>query len=276
MLNSYRMQLSTIMKTKVFVFSCILVYLFVYANFFTNLFMNFGKDVLELSHPAMISLLSEYSMFGIYFMLSYPFLVILPSGFSLYMDVNSQEQMYIISKMGAKRYWYGKMAAVFSATFIVFFLPLMTEILLYIVSVPFKALGNPMNLSPYDAGYIEGLEKYYLVPGEIYVMSPYLYILIYIIRFSVWSGIFSCFINLISTWKIHNKLFLFIPCYVILMATALLKKEWSFFYIANYVEYFQAFSYVTEKNLLWPVIMGGMITFIVIRLSIMIKKDCLL
>jgi len=57
----------------------------------------------------------------------FPFVSIIPAGFSLFGDIKTGRETYWIYRVGRKKYYMTKAVAVFVSTFICFFIPLLFE-----------------------------------------------------------------------------------------------------------------------------------------------------
>jgi hypothetical protein len=222
-LQSTKMQIKSILHQKgVFVALCIL-FLFVFLNFFSNVYKYNGKDIIDMYFPMKLLLLSDISgALSFYFFQYFPLLVILPAGFSYLNDRDSREIYYIQSRVGIKAYYKGKISAVFLVNFFVFTIPFLLEMLLNCIAFPIQATGDLSNIDVYEEVYIKVVERYFF--HNIYVVNPYLYTFLFILFFGILSGILIVFINAISMFpRIKYKILLFLPIYLLFNGFGLLK-----------------------------------------------------
>lgn len=97
-------------------------------TFISNVLEYQGMDIAEMYHPMKLMLLSynrvneDADMTGLLIQL-YPFLVVLPAGFSLSKEYQLGEQVYLSARLGNRAYKWCKVLAAFLATAIVFSVP---------------------------------------------------------------------------------------------------------------------------------------------------------
>lgn len=97
--------------------------IFVICNYISNVLTYNGYDILEMYEPVKLLLLSDENVnspVGFYFMQIYPFIVVLPAGFSLSVDKQSNTMLFLCSRVGNRNYFIGKIIAAFFAALIIF------------------------------------------------------------------------------------------------------------------------------------------------------------
>lgn len=213
-------QVKLMLEKKSAVLVCGLIMVSVLMNYFRNVFQYQGRDLLEMYHPMTLGLFSEmgtqYPEFT-YITLLFPFLVVLAAGMSYFEDHASGEELFLVSRVGKKQYYFGKVFAVFIATFIIFTLPLFLEMILDMIAFPSGAEGNPDNITIYDTIYTDRINNYFWT--DLYLTSKYLYVIFRIVLLGVVSGLLAAFTAALSYLNIFKfRVFLFLPVYVLLYA----------------------------------------------------------
>ncbi|MCI5621665.1 MAG: hypothetical protein MR355_08930 [Lachnospiraceae bacterium] len=154
----------------------------------------------------------------------YPFLVVIPAGFSLMKERQSGQEVYLIARMGRKKYLWSKMLAVFGATAFIFTVPFFLEIVLNCLSFPLGAGGDLSNLHYFSEEYAQIVDNY-LMTG-LFLKSPYLYAVIGVLIFGCVSGLLGVFTMAISSvWKVKYSVFLFLPVVILLNVTIILNNR---------------------------------------------------
>ncbi len=217
--ESIRSQMNIIFRRKTAMITFYIMIIFVICNYISNVLTYNGYDILEMYEPVKLLLLSDENVnspFGFYFMQIYPFIVVLPAGFSLSVDKQSNTMLFLCSRVGNRNYFIGKIIAAFFAALIIFFIPLSLEVILNYFSFPKEAMGNLYNLGVYSQNYIDIVKSYPF--SQIYVTHPYIYVIGWSILFGVAAGMLNVITIAVSTFRIPYKVLLFLPVYFILNA----------------------------------------------------------
>ena len=255
LIKSIKMQMTVLLKRK----STIIMYFFmlflVLYNFFKNIITYYGFDIMRLFHPMKVGIMSDYNAIGFYFTEFYPLLVIIPAAFSFLIDRNSKEFVFIQSRVGKRNYYWGKLISVFLITFLVFTIPLFIEFILNCVAFPLSATGDPTAASLYDLGYIDSVRRYFF--SSLYIFSPYLYNLFFIIVFGTFSGILATFVTAISTFKFMKfRIMIFIPVYMLLYIFTVIGTTFKgISFSTNYFNYLRMYNGVNKSGLAYFVFM---------------------
>lgn len=102
------MQLQVIWERKIAVIMFFLLFCLVLMNYFNNVMTYRGTDIVDMYHPMKLLTLSNYSKYYFYFLQYYPFLVVIPAGFSLFADKRLNQYIFIKSRVGVRNYYIGK------------------------------------------------------------------------------------------------------------------------------------------------------------------------
>lgn len=189
-------------------------------NFLENVIRFRGMDVVVMYHPMKLLTLSynKTNYRGDIMMMLvtiYPFLAVLPAGFSYAKEQQTGEEVYLTARLGKKNYMFGKLWASFFATVIVFFIPFFLEILANCLSFPMKAQNDFYNMSIYSAGYAEKVHRY--IGDGLYIFSPVLYAAAGTLFFCIMTGIMGMLTVAVSfCFRVKFRLLLFLPVYLLL------------------------------------------------------------
>ena len=217
------------------IFSCLLLWIFVIANFFTNVWKYKGYDVTGLINPVrMLLLSSESGGWHFYFMQLYPILVVLPAGFSLWNDFVCGNHILQITRCGKKSYYISKVVSTFCVTFHSFFLPLISELVWTVIAFPINMYGNTYGVNAYDSMYISMVKKYPLYP--LFVKYPLIYTVLWILFFSMISGCIAVFAMSLAVYIRRFKVALLLPVYVLLYGMAYFRRMFALPFSTNYFE----------------------------------------
>jgi hypothetical protein len=192
----------------------------VLGNFFYNVFEFQGRDVIEMYQPMRLLLLSydqsNYRADRLMMLIQLcPILFVIPAGFHFAQEYQIKQDIMMITRIGRFTYNMSKMIAVFLATFLVFSVPFLIEIVLNCISFPIEAIGNMANADFYNPEYIAIVNNYVL--KQIFLTSPYLYTVIGTLFWGIVSGLLGMFTMAVSTIvKFQYRIILFLPVFLLL------------------------------------------------------------
>ncbi|MBR3917615.1 MAG: hypothetical protein IKJ59_02625 [Clostridia bacterium] len=207
-------QCKIIYKQKLFLITVFIIYVFIIINYARNVKEFYGADVSAIIHPMKMTLLNTYGKWGFYFMQYVPLILVLPASFSFMNDKSNDTKVYLSAKFGVKNYYYGKLVAVFTMTFLAFFIPLVFEYILNIVTFPIQAVGDRSNLTTFDNTYNDKETRYLFF--KLWRFNPYIYFFVFIAMFSFVMASFSTFVVSTTMFQIIKfKILAFLPAYSI-------------------------------------------------------------
>ncbi|MDD2213273.1 MAG: hypothetical protein PHR21_01845 [Oscillospiraceae bacterium] len=263
--------LKTILLKKGWLLVLSLLFILVFINYSLNLKQYAGRDVLTMYDPMKMLLISQWSSLNAFMMQLYPILVVLPAGFTLFQDRHSGMRLYWLSREGASRYYLETAAAAFTATFLTFTLPLLTEVLLNILAFPWQADGDPSGSSSYLGNL--GLEARNYLYFPVYYRSSFAYVVVVILMFGLISGILSVFSSVWSFVFPKYQVLLIIPVYVILFVLSNLKVILGLDVSTNYAGYINAFDPSVKSKLGFATIVLLLLSLSCLALGKKIKED---
>lgn len=275
LLSSIKYQIKVSLNRRMFKIILVGLCGVVLINYFRNLYIYYGGDIVDLYHPMKLLLLAEdSSILKYYFLQCYPFLIVFPAAFSYMSDKKTGEINFLITRFGNRSYYTGKMISVFIVTFFAFSVPFLLEALLNRCVYPMNALGDLSNFGPYDEIYLEGVSNYFL--PQFYCWSPELYAVFFIIIFGVFSGVLSVFVLAISMFEPKYRILLLLPAYLLLVGVALTGQK-----IApgsdsfNYYYFLSIFHNGPKNGLFLLSFIIVIVLFSVIIVCKKSRKDCL-
>lgn len=197
-------------------------------NYLKNVLEFQGMDITRMYHPMKLLALSYNRINNdadttILVTMLYPLLVTLAAGMSYVKEQQTQEEIFLITRLGQRRYMLSKLFSVFLATTIVFCIPFLTEMAMNCISFPMKAQGDLTNLSIYSEEYAGMVYRYQA--GELYIVSPVLYAVLGIFIFGIFSGLLAAFATAVSlVFRVKYRVLLFLPAYLLLNATTFINQ----------------------------------------------------
>ena len=216
MFRVVRIRFSVIVSSWNSIVLWIILCVMVCANYCMNCNANMGIHyITEMYDPIKMITISDWSKVGSILMYVYPLLVVFPTATLFYSERASKINIYLRSRYGNKKYYYGSAIAVFLATLFMFSTPFILEVLLVkLTSSPFST-KDPSNI-PYFVS-ISNNESLFL--RNVFIHTPFLYALIMSIRLGLISAIFALFNYSFSTNpKIKFKMITMVPLMLFLYA----------------------------------------------------------
>ncbi len=272
MWNAVKMQMQVLLSRKSTLFSYFFMHVLVFANFIMNIKAYYGYDVSQMYNANKILLLADgSSIVGYYFMLFYPFFLVLPAAFSYMADAQSREIVFIQARSARRVYYIGKAAAVFLVTFLVFVIPLLLELVLNAAAFP-NAMGDPYHNDVFTPSYNEVIQRWFF--WKLWVKNQYAYIVLWCICFGAISGILAVFAMAVSTFRWFKfKIFIFIPVYAFFWILAALGQFCGIEVSAYYADYLRMFDISIKSWGSVPLLMAAVLFFSIMILVFKARKD---
>lgn len=274
-------QTKLLLKRKNSIFTlCILLWMII-GNYLENIIAFQGYDVSGMYEPMKLMILStnkvNYSAnYILVFVMIYPLIVSLPSGMSYIDERMTGMEIYILSRIGKKKYLFSKIMASFIVTFIIFSLPFFIDLCMHIISFPIDGKCDLTNLSIYSNEYQKIVNNY--IMATLYRKHDILYAIIAILFVAVCSGIMGILTLSISLLiKVKYKIFLLLPLFIIINSTIYIERlgiklPWS----TKWFDYLLLHNDANKKLIYFIIIMGS---FIITELAFCIisyKKETIL
>lgn len=214
MYRLFKSQLKNIFLTKSYKIMMFIIWGCIVCVYIMNVKDYYGYELSQMQSYVEISSISSgrYALTRI-IAIVFPFVSIIPAGFSLFGDIKTGRETYWIYRVGRKKYYMTKAVAVFVSTFICFFIPLLFENIINYITFPANVHGNRYFCSLYSREY-KTIVKYMFF--NIYFKHPFIYQLIMIIIFSGIAAMLG-FVTAASSCIINKfAAFLFLPCYLLI------------------------------------------------------------
>lgn len=220
LIRTTRSQIGFLLRQKEAVLTLWVLMLLMLANFVQNCQMFQGQDMLELAHTTKMGLLSwsraNYSAdLALLFQQLYPLLVVCPAGFVLAKERGTQEHILMITRMGSGTYYFSKLLSAFVVTAVVFAVPFLAEIALHVIAFSTRPMGDLTNWSYYSEEYIELVRNYTF--SDLFVRSPYLYAVVKVLLFGLFSGLLGAFgVAVSALYRVKYRITVFLPTFLLL------------------------------------------------------------
>ncbi len=279
MIRSIRTHTGRILRTIPAQITFFILLGFALYNFIHNVIANADVQyVSQMIDPLKLLTLSDLSdmqrpssQAGYFLMLLYPILVSFPIVSSWIADKSSGNVSYIEARTGRTKFWFGKLIAVFLATFIIFALPFFLELLLNTICFDLSSDGDANH-------FIDDLssEMKYFLP-RLWAESRYLYVVVMLVLWGAASGVLGCFAFACSTFPFMRfRILNFLPVYVLLYSGLVIQGVFCRGTVLFYVFLFRMFfiSY-TQKvdHLLNFLIMAGVLLVSVLIIFFRSRRD---
>lgn len=220
LVRTTRSQISFLLRQKEAILTFCVLMLLVLANFVDNCQEYQGFDVMALAHTTKMGLLSwnragYKADLSMVFLQLYPLLVVCPAGFVLAKERGTQEHVLMITHMGSGTYYFNKLLSAFVVTAVVFAIPFLTEIVLHVIAFSTRPMGDLSNWSYYSEEYIELVRNYMF--SDLFVRSPYLYAVVKVLLFGLFSGLMGAFgVAVSALYRVKYRITVFLPTFLLL------------------------------------------------------------
>lgn len=270
-----RYQTIFLLKQREAVAAFLLLIWFIIGNYLGNVSAFRGMDVTQMYYPLKLMTLSYNRVYynadiTTLFIMLYPILVTLPAGFSYVKEQQTREEVYLITRLGKKNYMRSRLWAAFFTTAVVFSVPFLMEVLLYVVSFPMKAKNDFSHWGMYELIYARMVHRY--MGSMFYIYSPVLYAVIMSLFFGILSGLLGMLPVAVSqAVPVKFRMSLFLPNYLMLNATSYLQTMGGGSVTCNWYDYMLLFQ--DEPKNLWYLVVGvGMVAAMIVGLSFVGRK----
>ena len=208
--------------------------LWVTFNYVQVLLRYWGTDVSVLPGGMEFRLASTYDFNWMPLLTEiFPFVLVLPAAFSFLNDEDTGTSVYLKARLGQGKYYLIRIMTIFCATFLAFAVPLLLEVLLFLVAFPGGRIGDVSNISP----YLKGHAYENMLFHEVYYIGDVPYAILGALTWGVTAAILACFAAAVSTWGLKLKVILFLPAYLLLNGLSLLGQAFAIPFDTGYWSY---------------------------------------
>lgn len=200
----------------------------VLVNFISNVIKYRGTDLIDMVNPCKILLLSYDRIYDnadhtLLFVQIYPLLAVCPACFAFLPEMHRKEDILLIGRIGAFRYYFCSLVSIFIVTAVVCMVPFLIEFAISCIAFPVRATGDIWGSNVYDPIYLAMIQRY-LFPA-IYHWNIYVYTFIGILLYGIFSGLLGMLTAALSmVFNIRYKVLLFLPVFILLNGTIYIKE----------------------------------------------------
>ena len=121
----------------------------------------------------------------------------------------------MITRMGSKTYYFSKLLSAFVVTAVVFTVPFLMEMVLYIIAFTTKPVGDLSNWSVYDPNYVDMVRNYMF--SELFLRNPYGYAVFKVLLFGLFSGLMGAFgVAVSALYRVRFRITVLLPTFLLL------------------------------------------------------------
>ena len=188
-------------------------------NYIQTLIRYWGTDISVLPEAMEFRLASSHNFSWMPLLMElFPFIVVLPAAFVFLNDDTEGTAVYLKARLGQKKYYLMKLLSVFFTTFLAFAIPMLAEVVLFLVAFPGGKIGDITYISP----YLKGNMYENMLFSDVYYSGDLPYAILGAVTFCFMAAILACFAAAVSTWGMKLKILLFLPVYLLLNGLSIL------------------------------------------------------
>lgn len=242
--SSTKVQLKVMLRRKEFIFALLAMTGYACAAFLYVLVKYRGMDVSIMRDANQSVCYSQMNgLWGIFSIL-YPFLVVLPFSTSYIDDYKNKLLVIYFSKSSRRVYYLSKILTAFIGTTMVIAIPCTLNLILCNIFLPHNHntwLGEYQLENFYRT--VMGTDHIYKtaykgVPlARVFLRSPLLYNIVFLLIFSLFSGLLGAFALSLSFWLRKRKIILFLPLFFIIHVLDTINIKWLYMAINGETSY---------------------------------------
>jgi hypothetical protein len=205
---------------------------------------------------------------GPLFSVLYPFIVVFPFGFSYMQDRNVRLLNHYILKSGKKNYFRSKLIAAFIGGFLIIAIPFAVNLILSYATFP-HTYNSPLQYAQsltgdrVDRDTVFGAKPFAI----LFVQSLPLYNMLYLLFFSLFTGLLSAFSMALSFLIRRRKILLLVPLFVLFQLGANLSgviydNDNMRFFNTDILDYFGTDAFYGQSVVFISVLLGMFVLFI--------------
>ena len=220
--TSLKIQMNIMFRKKEYKAAIIIGITYSCLSFIYILTQFWGMDLSLIKDANQSVCYSQDNRLWYFFSVIYPFLVVLPYATSYVDDYRNQLLPIYISRSSRKNYFFSKLMAAFIGTGAVIAIPCLLNLFLCNLFLPHN---HNTWLGEYQMGNyyrrLLGTNILYNTPYsklpflKLWTESPFLYNLLYLLFFSLFSGLLGALVLSFSFWWKRSKLVLFLPIFLL-------------------------------------------------------------
>lgn len=292
MRSAINYEFKTMLNKRSFCVSLIITLSFSIFSFGVIAFRSLGTEMSQVLSADSCFMGNYYSPAWFFFIYIFSFVIVLPHSMSYISDIETGIYPLVVLRAGKKKYFLSKIIATFWGNFIIIALPFFVNLILCHLTFSnkpnysFGEYGLPNYFTMVTgSSYMFSTQQSEIPFLPVFLTSPTLYNVIYILIVSIASGFLGIFVLSFSFLFIRKRAYLFAPVYLIMIASSVV-SEYIYsraisnssvqFTNVNLMDYLAAFSYPGKNIIYISSIFILCVIFIVIATAKAIKADPLL
>lgn len=279
--DSIRVQFFLMLNKKDFKISFTIVLAYCLITYVSNVLSSLKIDISMMYSSDALFALNCNSPFWSKFSVIFPYLVVLPFSFSYIEDNNINIHPYFMQRLGTNQYFKGKAIVSFIGGFIIIFIPFAINIVLNYITFPtnhntYYGIYNTLGYCNYLLGSGIALNTQYkeFLFLNLYLYSPFLYNLLFLIMCSTFSGILSMASTSFSYISNKIKLAIFVPVFLFFyfgqIANGISYRSDTYINY-NWLDYVSIDSYCGKNIMLFLIILLIIVLFSIITTNIICR-----
>lgn len=272
-----RYQWSIMIHSEEFKLAFSIMFILTVFSYLRYVFQYWGSDVNQVITGSDLQAINAISNIGGVLPYVLSLVIVLPFSTSYIVDRNYNNENFVLHRCNKDTYLLSKMVVCFVGGLLIVLVPFLINTVL--CKVTFFENLNYWYGSYGTQNYVKnivGTNQLYksvnpVLPFmSLYLRSPWLYSLLYIIMLSIFSGLLSIFVLFCSFWTKRYKILLFLPVYMIVRFlrvldtasfSAAMASEKNLYLNYNIMDYFIPQSFHGQSVLFAMVFIGLMVLF---------------
>lgn len=220
------------------VFYCFFAVIFIHLISVINRF--WGSDIAGIYEAMKLRLMVDESNPITFRLIQlFPFIVVIPAGFSYMNDKNNDTDIFIRGRMGNRSYIRNKLTSSFIVSFMTYWIPFMIEIGILLIAIGPMANGDPSGISDYTESMQYSIDHYLF--KDIYESHPIMYAILEVTMWATTVGALGCFSVCASLFGLKVKALVFLPVYILIYVAGFIGEALKLPYTTNYMWYMNSY-----------------------------------
>lgn len=231
-----------------------------------------GMDAVSMIEPMKLRIMyDETNQITIRLIQFFPFLAVIPAGFSYFDDSKNRTDIIIRTRSGNSAYVRDSLLSSFVVSFFTYWIPFMLEIGILSVAMDIGISRDPSGLSYYQSGMQSYIGNYFF--ADLYKTHPVLHAMAEV---SVWAaivGALASFAVAVSFFGIKIRALVFLPVLMVVYAVGFVGDYLGTGFTTNYMWYLLGYDGHEKNDLFIFVLLAALIVSCVICGIINARRD---
>ena len=195
-----------------------------------------GMDAVSMIEPMKLRIMyDETNQITIRLIQLFPFLAVIPAGFSYFDDSKNQTDIVIRVRSGNAAYVRDSLLSSFIVSFFTYWIPFMLEIGILSVAMDAGISRDPSGLSYYQSGMQSYIGNYFF--ADLYKTHPILHAMAEVSAWAAMVGALACFAVAVSFFGIKIRALVFLPVLMVVYAVGFVGDFLGTGFTTNYMWY---------------------------------------